>query len=94
VDILREPWKVVADHGIESRIRQANGVHHAAIEFRYARSGSAFAWLWAYRFCDDSANRFEIHHASELSTVSRSSGCKNYRILKFNCCGRDGEKRR
>src|SRR5262249_44417159 len=80
--IRREPRQLFATHRIETRIRQADGVDHTALELRDARRRSAVSRLGGDCLRDDAAQATGGHHTSELATVARRAGGENDGILK------------
>jgi hypothetical protein len=81
--IFLEPWKILALHSVEARIRESYCVDHPAIELRNSWRRSALSGLGTYCLGYDSAEGIEIHHALKLATVGGRPRSEKEWILKF-----------
>ena len=73
---------MVAADGSDARIGESDGIDHPAVELGDARSRSASPRLGAHRFRDEPAERREVDHVGELTTVRGGAGGEHDRILE------------
>src|SRR5205807_7769407 len=85
----REPGELVLPHGLETRVRESNGVQHSARELGDARPGVPAARLRRDCFGDDSAQGFEVDHTGHLVPETGGAGSEEDGVLEGDAEQRD-----